>query len=221
MGTDRRERTMIVQIFAVQGVWTGLRAHRGGSEPSPTVSTRPTRLTPRARWTRYLPAPPSNVPVVEFRRSPCAIICRPMPDAGRTRRIGRICPGAGHAGCGRRGSAFVDRVCDGDMTGGSTWSPAVSCPRRRSPAPSCSACGLGSNLSRSRTSSEGCPCGRGRRSAARPWKPGIRGKGSEHPFRAVRPQVGKISCRLHPVFRFPSRPWRCRARQRGRSRLYA
>ena len=44
----------------------------------------------------------------------------------------------------------------------------------------------------SRTSSEGCPCGCGRRSTARPRKPGIPGKGREHPFRAVRPQVGKF-----------------------------
>jgi len=128
MGTHRRERTMMVQIFGRTGVWTGLRAHRGSSEPSPAVSLRPTPLAPKARRTRYLPAPSSHLPVAEFRQSPCAIMCRTMPDAGCTRRSGRVCPGAGHAGGALRGPVFVNRVCDGDIPGGSAGFPRCRAP---------------------------------------------------------------------------------------------
>ena len=146
MGTHRRERTMMVQIFGRTGVWTGLRAHRGVPNPSPAVSLRPAPVTPKARRTRYLPAPSSHLPVAEFRRSPCAIMCRTMPDAGRTRRSGHVSPGAGHAGGARRGPCSSIAYAWG-YAGRQCWFPAVSCPRRQSPVHRASACGPGSNLS--------------------------------------------------------------------------
>lgn len=118
----------MVQVFGRTGMWTGLRAHRGSSEPSPAASLRPTPKRPRRGALGTCLLLPRHLPVAEFRRSPCFIHVPHLPDAGRTPWSDRVCPGAGHVGCARRGPAFVPGVCDGDMPGGSAGFPRFRAP---------------------------------------------------------------------------------------------